>query len=58
MVNRGIWYVAGIALIALAGCARTRRLAAPPGRRSRMCVRPPANDLVGTWKGSFVPSVR
>ena len=56
MVNRGIWYVAGIALIALAGCAPH-----PPtggvARSTESDVRPSAlpTDLVGTWKGSFVP---
>src|SRR5258705_3166780 len=56
MVNRGIWYVAGIALIALAGCA-THPPTGGVARSTESDVRPSAlpTDLVGTWKGSFVP---
>jgi len=56
MVNRRIWFVGSIALIALAGCT-THPPTGGVARSTESDVRPPAlpTDLVGTWKGSFVP---
>jgi hypothetical protein len=56
MSNRGIVFVASIALLALAGCA-THQGTHSVARSTESDVRPstlPA-DLVGTWSGSSVP---
>jgi hypothetical protein len=56
MVNRGILFLASIALITLSGCA-THLPTGGVARSTESDVRPSAlpTDLVGTWSGSFWP---